>query len=73
MRIVFVYFISLFLLNACKEKTTGNPRVIIETAYGDVELLLYQDKAPITTKARKPIFIGYYICIINLPMRLNLC
>jgi peptidyl-prolyl cis-trans isomerase A (cyclophilin A) len=51
MRIVFVYFISLFLLNACKEKTTGNPRVIIETAYGDVELVLYQDKAPITTKA----------------------
>lgn len=51
MRVIFIGIVCLFFLNACKEKATGNPHVIIETAYGDVELLLFRDKAPITTKA----------------------
>ncbi len=51
MRVIFICIACLFFLNACKEKARGNPHVIIETAYGDVELLLFQDKAPITTNA----------------------
>ena len=51
MRSLFGFLLFIFLLHACKEKTTGNPHVIIETAFGDVELLLFEDKAPITTKS----------------------
>ncbi len=41
---------------ACKEPTnSGNPRVVIETKYGEIELELYADKAPATTAA----FLSY--------------
>ncbi len=51
MRIVFIFLVLFFFLNACNEKKIGNPRVILETVYGEVELLLYENKAPITSRA----------------------
>lgn len=44
------------LLFACKQPdTAGNPHVVIETKYGEIELELYADKAPQTVKA----FLSY--------------
>lgn len=51
--------IYLFLLSAlitCKESTnSGNPHVVIETKYGEIELELYADRAPATVAA----FLSY--------------
>ncbi len=51
-----LHFLLLILLVSCQEETNkGNPHVIIETKYGEIELELYADKAPITTAA----FLSY--------------
>jgi len=51
-----LYSFLLIALIACKEPTnSGNPRVVIETKYGEIELELYADKAPATTAA----FLSY--------------
>jgi len=46
----------LLLIASCKEPAQkGLPHVIIETGYGDIELELYTDKAPLTANA----FLAY--------------
>lgn len=53
------HLIYLFLLSGlitCKESTnSGNPHVVIETKYGEIELELYADRAPATVAA----FLSY--------------
>lgn len=53
------HLLYLFLLSAfitCKEPAnSGNPRVVIETKYGEIELELYADKTPATVAA----FLSY--------------
>lgn len=51
-----IFFLLILLLFSCKEKTSsGNPHVVIQTKYGEIELELYADKAPATTTA----FLSY--------------
>lgn len=51
-----IFFLLIMLLFSCKEKTSsGNPHVVIQTKYGEIELELYADKAPATTTA----FLSY--------------
>ena len=51
-----IYLFLLLSLIACKESTNaGNPHVVIETKYGEIELELYADKAPATVAA----FLSY--------------
>ncbi len=46
----------LLLIASCKEPSKkGLPHVIIETGYGDIEIELYTDKAPLTANA----FLAY--------------
>ena len=47
MRGVVVLFIVLFLVAGCSK---GNRTAVMETSAGTMEILLYEDKAPITTK-----------------------
>ncbi len=54
------YALLLFVMvmfYACKEnrQTSGNPHVVIETKYGEIEIELYATKAPQTVKA----FLSY--------------
>lgn len=53
----YLIYLSLVLLFfACKEQSvSGNPHVVIQTKYGEIELELYADKAPATTAA----FLSY--------------
>ena len=50
-----VIIILLLFFISCAHKKYGHPHILIETAYGDIEAELYQDKAPATVKA----FISY--------------
>lgn len=51
-----IYFFLLTSLIACSgTSNSGNPHVVIETKYGEIELELYADKAPATTAA----FLSY--------------
>ncbi|WP_438945808.1 peptidylprolyl isomerase [Sediminibacterium sp.] len=60
------YWINLFLialwLIACKSpEKKGLPHIIIETGYGEIEIELYTDKAPLTANAfLRYIDSGYY-------------
>lgn len=50
------YFCLILLLSACKEPFKESlPHVVIETGYGEIEVELYTDKAPITANA----FLAY--------------
>lgn len=49
-----IIFFSLLLLMSCGQKFK-HPHVVIETKFGDIELELYEDKAPQTVQA----FLGY--------------
>jgi peptidyl-prolyl cis-trans isomerase A (cyclophilin A) len=50
-----ILLIFLVLLGACSSRAPGNPHVIIQTKFGEIELVLYQDKAPQTVK----VFLSY--------------
>ncbi|WP_353548718.1 peptidylprolyl isomerase [Sediminibacterium sp. KACHI17] len=51
-----IFLFLLISLIACTETiNSGNPHVVIETKYGEIELELYADKAPATTAA----FLSY--------------
>lgn len=51
-----IYLFLLYALITCKEPTnSGNPHVVIETKYGEIELEIYTDKAPATAAA----FLSY--------------
>ncbi|MBL0881943.1 MAG: peptidylprolyl isomerase [Chitinophagaceae bacterium] len=51
-----IYLLLLSILIACKQPVNSvNPRVVIETKYGEIELELYADRAPATTAA----FLSY--------------
>ncbi len=60
-RLLFKYLFLLLvvttLLPACRRPASanGNPVVVIETAFGDIEVELFADKAPLTSAA----FLGY--------------
>lgn len=55
MKQIFYLFFLLTWLGCAEEKNTGNPHVVIETKYGEIELELYANKAPETTAA----FLSY--------------
>jgi peptidyl-prolyl cis-trans isomerase A (cyclophilin A) len=44
-RILFTTFVSVFLINACAQKT---PKCLIKTQLGNITVELYPDKAPVT-------------------------
>ena len=49
------------LLSCQSQEKTGLPHVIIETGYGEIEIELYTDKAPLTANAfLRYIDSGYY-------------
>lgn len=51
-----LHFLLLILFVSCRVPSDiGNPHVVIETKYGEIEIELYADKAPITTAA----FLSY--------------
>lgn len=52
-KIFFSLLLATVLLYACKQPATanGNPVVVIETAFGDIEVELYTAKAPLTCAA----------------------
>lgn len=43
--------LSLFVLSACNAKKYDQPHVMIDTQFGDIELELYPEKAPLTVTA----------------------
>ena len=49
-----IYFVTIAFFVSCKQQYK-NPHITIETAYGDIELELYADKAPKTVAA----FLSY--------------
>jgi peptidyl-prolyl cis-trans isomerase A (cyclophilin A) len=51
MKNLLIGFVMLFVLNSCKNEQFSHPHIIIETASGDIELELYEDKAPKTVSA----------------------
>lgn len=52
---LIIFFLVIFA-SSCKEETKkGLPHVIIETGYGDIEIELYTDRAPLTANA----FLSY--------------
>jgi peptidyl-prolyl cis-trans isomerase A (cyclophilin A) len=50
-----LWLMILVLAFSCKQKLTGNPRVLIETAFGEIDIELYAQKAPVTVTA----FLSY--------------
>lgn len=53
-----IYKIALFsclVIASCKSPDTNLPKIVIETAFGDIELTLFANKAPKTTAA----FLSY--------------
>ncbi|HJV20351.1 MAG TPA: peptidylprolyl isomerase [Sediminibacterium sp.] len=52
-KIFFSLLLAIAMLYACKQPVTanGNPVVVIETAFGDIEVELYTAKAPLTCTA----------------------
>jgi len=54
-RILLVFFALLFFMGCAEKSNEGNPVVVIETKYGEIEIELYADKAPKTVGA----FISY--------------
>ncbi len=59
---LFIFFLLAASFIACKSpEKTGLPHVIIETGYGEIEIELYTDKAPLTANAfLRYIDSGYY-------------
>jgi peptidyl-prolyl cis-trans isomerase A (cyclophilin A) len=51
----YVLLLLLILSVSCNQKKFATPHVQIVTSYGDVEVELYPDKAPVTAAA----FLGY--------------
>lgn len=52
MKQVLLYTLVLcFLFMSCREQRSGHPHISIETKYGEIELELYEDKAPQTVAA----------------------
>jgi peptidyl-prolyl cis-trans isomerase A (cyclophilin A) len=51
MKQYLIGFVVLILLNSCKSEQFEHPHIVIETASGDIELELYEDKAPKTVSA----------------------
>lgn len=54
MKRLLFYFVTIVFCVSCKQQYK-NPHITIETAYGDIELELYADKAPKTVAA----FLSY--------------
>ena len=50
-----IFFLILVLFSCKEENKQGLPHVIIETSYGDIEIELYSDRAPLTANA----FLSY--------------
>ena len=47
----YTYVFLMLFLAACSSGKTGDNNVVIETGYGDIEVELYPDKAPLTVAA----------------------
>ncbi len=55
------FLIAIWLIGCKSTEKTGLPHVIIETGYGEIEIELYTDKAPLTANAfLRYIDSGYY-------------
>lgn len=56
-----LFLIAIWLIGCKSTEKTGLPHVIIETGYGEIEIELYTDKAPLTANAfLRYIDSGYY-------------
>lgn len=53
MKWIAIFFTLCFI--SCRPSNSSTPHIVIETAYGDIELELYADKAPKTVTA----FLNY--------------
>jgi peptidyl-prolyl cis-trans isomerase A (cyclophilin A) len=61
MRVKFFFIIVCISLFACQKKHYKNPHIAIQTRLGDIEVELYDDKAPASTSAfLSYIDSGYY-------------
>ncbi|MFZ6025449.1 MAG: peptidylprolyl isomerase [Bacteroidota bacterium] len=54
-RILFTIFALLLFMGCAEKSSKGNPVVVIQTKYGEIEIELYVDKAPKTAGA----FLSY--------------
>ncbi len=54
-RCLLLFFAFTFCLGCTEKGNKGNPVVVIETKYGEIEIELYADKAPKTAGA----FLSY--------------
>jgi peptidyl-prolyl cis-trans isomerase A (cyclophilin A) len=54
-RVLRLFFVLVCFFSCAEKSNKGNPVVLIETKYGEIEIELYTDKAPKTAGA----FLGY--------------
>ena len=55
MKSIRLLLVVFWMISSCKQERTGNPHVVIETQFGDIELELFADNAPKTVQA----FLSY--------------